>query len=98
MLGGLGYRRPYPAGWKDTAEMLTSDEARYLADADLYVISPQMCDVAAAAQSLTPGGPSAARPAPPERHQLVGTRTAPDVDRGEHVRHELLQVVGPGLV
>lgn len=54
LLGGLGYRRPYPAGWHATAEVLTSDEARVLAGADLYVISPQMCDVVvAAAQSLT---------------------------------------------
>lgn len=54
LLGGLGYRRPYPAGWDATAELLTSDDARHLADADLYVISPQMCDVVvAAAESLT---------------------------------------------
>jgi hypothetical protein len=54
LLGGLGYRRPYPAGWDATAELLTGDDARHLADADLYVISPQMCDVVvAAAQSLT---------------------------------------------
>ena len=33
---------------------MLADEARYLADADLYVLTPQMLDVViAAAQSLT---------------------------------------------
>jgi hypothetical protein len=53
LFGGLGYPPPYPAGWDEAAELLTGDEARYLAGADLYVITPQMCDVVvAAAQSL----------------------------------------------
>lgn len=42
--GGPGYRRLCPAGWDDMAELLTSDEARYFADTDLYVIGPPMCD------------------------------------------------------
>jgi hypothetical protein len=54
LFGGLGYRPPYPAGWDEAADLVTLDEARYLADAALYVITPQMCDVVvAAAQSLT---------------------------------------------
>src|SRR5689334_9192381 len=54
LYGGLGHRPPYPASWDDAATVLIGDEARYLADAQLYVISPQMCDVViAAAQSLT---------------------------------------------
>jgi hypothetical protein len=35
LLGGLGHRRPYPPGWDATAELLTGDDARHLADADL---------------------------------------------------------------
>jgi hypothetical protein len=55
LFGGLGYRRPYPNDWAEAAELLTSDEARHLAGADLYVVTPEMCDVViAAAQSLTP--------------------------------------------
>jgi hypothetical protein len=54
LFGGLGYRPPYPASWDEAAELMTADEARYLAAADLYVVTPQMCDVViAAAQSLT---------------------------------------------
>lgn len=55
LLAGLGY----PASWRpssmaEVVETVLADEARYLADADLYVLSPQMCDVVtAAAQTLT---------------------------------------------
>jgi hypothetical protein len=53
MFGGMGYRAPYPAGWEQAAGTVLADEARYLAGADLYVLTPQMCDVVvAAAQSL----------------------------------------------
>src|SRR4051812_26140127 len=54
LYGGLGYRPPYPDTWETGAELLSRDEAHYLAAADLYVITPQLCDVViAAAQSLT---------------------------------------------
>lgn len=54
LLGGLGYEPPYPPHWYATADRLLSDEARFLAEADLYVLTPQMCDVVvAAALSLT---------------------------------------------
>lgn len=54
LLGGLGYQRPYPQGWNAIAEMLVTDEARYVAEAELYVLSPHMCDVVtAAALTLT---------------------------------------------
>ncbi|WP_030453278.1 hypothetical protein [Herbidospora cretacea] len=54
LFGGMGYRPPYPTDVRSAAEMVLADEARYLAEAELYVISPQMCDVViAAAQTLT---------------------------------------------
>lgn len=54
LFGGLGYRPPFPADWDEAADLVTSDEAQYIARADLYVVTPQMCDVViAAAQSLT---------------------------------------------
>jgi hypothetical protein len=54
LFGGLGYRPPWPASWEEAIETILGDEARYLAEADLYVLTPQMCDVVvAAAQSLT---------------------------------------------
>ncbi len=54
LLGGLGYEPPYPPHWYAAADRLLSDEARFLAEADLYVLTPQMCDVVvAAALSLT---------------------------------------------
>jgi hypothetical protein len=54
LFGGLGYRPPYPAGWDEAADLVILHEARCLAAAGLYVITPQMCDVViAAAQSLT---------------------------------------------
>ena len=50
----MGYPPPYPDGWDQGSAMMLADEARYLADADLYVLTPQMLDVViAAAQSLT---------------------------------------------
>ncbi|MEX5635732.1 hypothetical protein AB1460_24590 [Parafrankia sp. FMc2] len=54
LFGGMGYRPPYPRTWAETVEMVLTDEARHLTEADLYVLSPQMCDVVvAAAESLT---------------------------------------------
>jgi hypothetical protein len=54
LFGGLGYRPPFPTDWQVATEMVVADEARYLAEADLYVLTPQMCDVViAAAQTLT---------------------------------------------
>ena len=51
--GGMGYQPPYP-GWQDGSALILADEARYLAQADLFVLSPQMCDVVtAAALTLT---------------------------------------------
>lgn len=53
VFGGLGYRPPFPIDLRQATEMVVSDEARYLAGADLYVLTPQMCDVVvAAAQTL----------------------------------------------
>ena len=50
----MGYPAPYPADWDQASAMVLADEARYLAAADLYVLTPQMLDVViAAAQSLT---------------------------------------------
>lgn len=54
LFSGMGYREPYPETWEEASELVVSDEARYLAEAELYVLSPQMCDVViAAAQTLT---------------------------------------------
>jgi hypothetical protein len=54
LFGGMGYRPPFPADWVSAAELVVADEARYLAEADLYILSPHMCDVViAAAQTLT---------------------------------------------
>jgi hypothetical protein len=50
----MGYPPPYPATWGQASAMILDDEARYLAQADLYVLSPQMLAVvAAAAQTPT---------------------------------------------
>src|SRR5437773_1078838 len=50
----MGYPPPYPDDWDQASAMMLADEARYLTDADLYVLTPQMLDVViAAAQSLT---------------------------------------------
>jgi len=54
LFGGMGYQPPYPADWQAAADLVVGDEARYLSEADLYILTPQMCDVViAAAQSLT---------------------------------------------
>ncbi|AVT30219.1 hypothetical protein C6361_12750 [Plantactinospora sp. BC1] len=53
LFGGLGYQPPYPAGWDEAADLVIGDEARHLTEAELYVVTPQMCDIViAAAQSL----------------------------------------------
>lgn len=50
----MGYPEPYPPDWEQASAMLLADEARFLAEADLYVLTPQMLDVViAAAQTLT---------------------------------------------
>jgi hypothetical protein len=54
LFGGLGYAGRFAAGWEEAVSIFMADEARYLADADLYVLTPQMCDtVIAAALTLT---------------------------------------------
>lgn len=54
LFAGMGYKPPFPADWQAAAELVLADEARYLAEADLYILTPQMCDVViAAAQTLT---------------------------------------------
>jgi len=54
LFGGMGYRPPYPADWQAAGDLIVGDEARYLAEAGLYILTPRMCDVViAAAQSLT---------------------------------------------
>jgi hypothetical protein len=52
---GMGYAQSWrPAHWMEATERVLADEARYLAEADLYILSPRMCDVViAAAQTLT---------------------------------------------
>jgi hypothetical protein len=48
-----GYAPPYPPTWRQASAMILNDEARYLSQADLYVITPPMLAVvAAAAQTL----------------------------------------------
>ena len=54
VFANMGYPPPYPASWDQASAMMLADEARYLAGADLYVLTPQMLDVViAAAQPLT---------------------------------------------
>jgi hypothetical protein len=54
LFGGLGYAGRFAAGWEEAVSIFMADEARYLADADLYVLTPQMCDtVIPAALNLT---------------------------------------------
>ena len=53
----MGYSPPYPDGWDQASAMMLADEARYLADADLYVLTPQMLDVVIAAPDLPVGPP-----------------------------------------
>jgi hypothetical protein len=53
VFGGMGYQPPYTGDLTRAAQMVVADEARYLGGADLYVLTPQMCDVVvAAAQTL----------------------------------------------
>lgn len=50
----MGSPPPYPATWQQASAMICHDEARYLSQADLYVLTPQMLSVvAAAAQTLS---------------------------------------------
>ena len=52
----MGYAPPYPPTWRQASAMILTEEARYLSQADLYVITPQMLAVvAAAAQTLRYG-------------------------------------------
>jgi hypothetical protein len=54
LLGGMGLAPPYPRDWHDAAGLVLADEVEALRAAQLYVVSPQMCDVVlAAAQTLT---------------------------------------------
>ena len=54
LFGGMGYAPPFPSDLHAASEMVVADEARYLAEAELYVLTPEMCAVAvAAAQALT---------------------------------------------
>ncbi|WP_144082828.1 MULTISPECIES: hypothetical protein [unclassified Micromonospora] len=54
LFGGLGYRPPFPSAWPEAADLIVTDEAHCLDSAQLYVLTPQMCDVVvAAALSLT---------------------------------------------
>lgn len=52
---GLGYPETWqPKNFAQAAERVLADQARALAGADLYILSPEMCDVViAAAQTLT---------------------------------------------
>jgi hypothetical protein len=55
LFGGLGFAPPYP-NMTDTVEQILQSEVTALRAAQLYVLSPQMCDVVvAAAQTLTAG-------------------------------------------
>lgn len=50
LFGSLGYSNDQvPGGWPSAARMVLDDEARCLTQAQLYVMSPQMCDVVLAA-------------------------------------------------
>jgi hypothetical protein len=50
----MGYAPPYPDTWTQASAMVLAHEARYLSQADLYVLTPQMLAVvAAAAQTLS---------------------------------------------
>jgi hypothetical protein len=52
----MGYAPPYPDTWSHASAVILADEARYLSQADLYVLTPQMLAVvAAAAQTLSYG-------------------------------------------
>src|SRR5205085_248418 len=54
LFGGLGLAPPYPATMAEAAVRVLADEVEALHAAQLYVLTPQMCDVVvAAAQTLT---------------------------------------------
>lgn len=53
LFSGMGYRPPYPTDCAAAADLVLTDEARHLAGADLYILTPQMCVTIAAAQTLT---------------------------------------------
>lgn len=54
LMGGMVFAPPYPSNWGELTDLCLDAEVAHLADAELYVLSPQMCDVVvAAAQSLT---------------------------------------------
>ena len=55
LVGLMGYPRPYPGNWEATAEMFLADEARTLAEADLYVLAPTR--VKRSPGAYAPGGP-----------------------------------------
>jgi hypothetical protein len=53
LYAGMGCTPPYPGSWQQASAMILADEARYLAAADLYVLTPEMLAVVtAAAQTL----------------------------------------------
>src|SRR3954471_14177810 len=55
LFGGLGFTPPYPSNWDSASDLIVTEEADVLAAVDLYVLTPQMCDVVvAAALTLTP--------------------------------------------
>ncbi|MGP4030319.1 hypothetical protein [Actinomadura sp. 3N407] len=55
LFGGMGYEPPFPQDWNAAAERVVADEAQHLAAAELFIMSPQICDVViAAAQALEP--------------------------------------------
>jgi hypothetical protein len=41
LFGGMGYRPPYPADWQAAADLIVGDEAGYLSQADLYILTPR---------------------------------------------------------
>lgn len=54
LFSSMGYAPPFPATWDQASAVILADEARYLAQAGLYVLTPQMLAVvAAAAQTLS---------------------------------------------
>ena len=54
VFAGMGYKPPFPSDPQSAADLILTDEARYLASADLFILTPEMCDVVmAAAASLT---------------------------------------------
>lgn len=54
MWAAMGYQPPFTTEWDAATERVVTDEARLLEIDDLYIVSPEMCDVVtAAAQALT---------------------------------------------